>query len=76
VHDPELIICDEPTSNLDHTSGERVLEILLDLARRPDRAVVVVTHDPRILSFADRLARMDDGRIIEIDTDLKPRGSA
>ncbi len=58
-----------PTSNLDHATGERVLELLLDLARRPDRAVVVVTHDPRILRFADRLTRMDDGRIVGTEAD-------
>jgi putative ABC transport system ATP-binding protein len=66
VHDPALIVCDEPTSNLDHDTGQAVMHMLRDVARRPDRAIVVVTHDPRIFGFADRIARMDDGRILEI----------
>jgi putative ABC transport system ATP-binding protein len=66
VHEPKLIVCDEPTSNLDHTTGQRMMELLRELARRSDRALIVVTHDPRIFEFADRIARMDDGRIVEV----------
>ncbi len=66
VHDPALVLCDEPTSNLDHESGHAVMEILAALARKSDRTILVVTHDPRIFSFADRIARMDDGAIAEI----------
>lgn len=66
VHEPKLIVCDEPTSNLDHTTGQRMMELLREVAKRPDRALIIVTHDPRIFEFADRIARMDDGRIIEL----------
>jgi putative ABC transport system ATP-binding protein len=66
VHEPELIICDEPTSNLDHAAGQQVMEILRAIARAPQRAVVVVTHDARIFDYADRIARMDDGKIVEL----------
>ena len=66
VHEPKLIVCDEPTSNLDHTTGKRMIELLQQVAKRPDRALIVVTHDPRIFEFADRIARMDDGRIMEV----------
>jgi len=66
--DPQLIICDEPTSSLDHDTGHSVMDILKRHATSPDRAVIVVTHDPRIFPFADRLARMDDGRVIDIQT--------
>jgi putative ABC transport system ATP-binding protein len=66
VHQPKLIICDEPTSNLDHACGTQVMEILRRVARTPQRAVLVVTHDPRIFEFADRIAHMDDGKVIEI----------
>jgi putative ABC transport system ATP-binding protein len=66
VHDPKLIVCDEPTSNLDHETGRNVMNILRGIAKSPDRALVVVTHDPRIFEFADRIAHMDDGKIIEI----------
>lgn len=62
---PQLIICDEPTSNLDHETGHTMMEILRSRAKSPERAVIVVTHDPRIFAFADRVARMDDGRVIE-----------
>jgi putative ABC transport system ATP-binding protein len=66
VHDPKLIVCDEPTSNLDHATGHGMMEVLRHVAKRPDRALIVVTHDTRILEFADRIARMDDGKIIEV----------
>ncbi len=66
VHEPKLIVCDEPTSNLDHATGRSMMELLRDVAKSPDRALIVVTHDPRIFEFADRIARMDDGKIIEI----------
>ncbi len=72
VHDPKLIVCDEPTSNLDNETGHSIMEILRGVAKSPDRALIVVTHDTRIYEFADRIARMDDGKIIEI-VDSKER---
>src|SRR5260370_4241702 len=66
VHDPKLIGCDEPTSSLDHETGRSVMNVLRGIAKSPDRALIVVTHDPRIFEFADRIAHMDDGTIIEI----------
>jgi putative ABC transport system ATP-binding protein len=66
VHDPKLIVCDEPTSSLDHETGRSVMNVLRGIATSPDRALIVVTHDPRIFEFADRIAHMDDGKIIEI----------
>jgi putative ABC transport system ATP-binding protein len=66
VHGPKLIVCDEPTSNLDHETGRSVMNILRDVAKSPDRALIVVTHDPRIFEFADRIAHMDDGKIIDV----------
>ncbi|MCU1232236.1 MAG: putative transporter ATP-binding protein, partial [Candidatus Solibacter sp.] len=65
VHEPRLVVCDEPTSALDHETGNAVMELLTNVAVRPDRAVVVVTHDARVFQFADRIAHMDDGRIVE-----------
>ncbi|MBI1201894.1 MAG: ATP-binding cassette domain-containing protein [Rhodopseudomonas sp.] len=64
--DPQLVICDEPTSSLDHESGHSVMEILKLQAKSPERAVIVVTHDQRNFPYADRLARMDDGRVVSI----------
>ncbi len=63
VHEPRLVICDEPTASLDAASGHHVLELLQNIACRPDRCVIVVTHDSRIFSFADRIAEMEDGRV-------------
>jgi putative ABC transport system ATP-binding protein len=65
VHEPPLVICDEPTAALDSQNGEIVLELFRNVARAADRAVIIVTHDNRIFSYADRIARMDDGEIIE-----------
>ena len=66
VHEPKLIVCDEPTSALDHETGHRVMDLLKDVALRGGRSLVVVTHDARIFDFADRIARMDDGRVIDV----------
>ncbi|MGE0386524.1 MAG: ABC transporter ATP-binding protein [Gammaproteobacteria bacterium] len=63
IHAPRLIVCDEPTSALDANTGHRVMELLTEVSLRPDRAVIVVTHDSRIFDFADAIAHMEDGRI-------------
>lgn len=63
INDAEIIICDEPTSSLDHVSGFEIMEFLRKLAENPKRAVLVVTHDPRIFSYADRIIPMCDGEI-------------
>jgi putative ABC transport system ATP-binding protein len=65
VHDPKLIVCDEPTSSLDHETGHAMMATIREIAKSPGRTVIVVTHDARIFEFADRIARMDDGRIVE-----------
>jgi putative ABC transport system ATP-binding protein len=67
VHDPRLIVCDEPTASLDAASGQSVMEMLRDIAVKPGRAVILVTHDNRIFKFADRIIRMADGRIERIE---------
>lgn len=64
VHQPPLIVCDEPTSALDHRTGEQVVGLLRDLAHLHQCCLLIVTHDNRIFSFADRIARMDDGHIV------------
>ncbi len=66
IHSPRLIVCDEPTSALDHTSGHNVMNLLKEVAVHKDRALVIVSHDARIFSFADRIAEMDDGHIINV----------
>jgi putative ABC transport system ATP-binding protein len=66
VHEPRLIVCDEPTSSLDHVNGHQVMELLKSVAVGQDRTLIIVTHDARIFQFADRIANMDDGRIVGI----------
>jgi putative ABC transport system ATP-binding protein len=67
VHSPRVLVCDEPTSALDGESGRHVMELLRDAAVSPDRAVVVVTHDPRVMGFADVVAHMEDGLVSRIE---------
>ncbi|MBL8179426.1 MAG: ABC transporter ATP-binding protein [Bryobacterales bacterium] len=62
--DPPIILADEPTAALDSVSGRTVMEILSSLAREQGRAVVVVTHDPRVLEYANRIVRIEDGKAV------------
>lgn len=68
VHEPSLLVCDEPTAALDHETGLTVMQLLLEAAVRPDRAVVIVTHDNRVFHFGDRIAYMDDGHLIKVES--------
>jgi len=67
VNNPRLIVCDEPTSALDGDTGRLVMDVLRKNALSEDRALIIVTHDNRVFNFADRIARMDDGRIILVE---------
>lgn len=64
VHDPDLIVCDEPTAALDTKTGQAVMEILKDVAGNPKRAVIIVSHDTRTYHYGDRILEMSDGQII------------
>jgi len=66
VHEPRLVVCDEPTAALDHASGKAVMELLAGKAVQPDRAVIIVTHDTRVFDYAHSIASMDDGRIVDV----------
>jgi putative ABC transport system ATP-binding protein len=66
VHEPQLILCDEPTSALDSRTGHDIMELLAGGARTGGRCVILVTHDPRTYRFADRITRMEDGRVEEV----------
>jgi putative ABC transport system ATP-binding protein len=63
VHEPRLLVCDEPTAALDAHSGQTVMELLRKVAVQPGRAVIVVTHDNRVFGFGDRIVHMNDGLI-------------
>ena len=70
IHGPKLIVCDEPTSALDAETGQRVMEVLRNAALSAERALIIVTHDNRIFNFADRIARMEDGRIVSVESQV------
>ena len=65
VHDPGLILADEPTAALDSKTGGEAVRLLRRLAKEQGRTILLVTHDPRILDIADRIVAMEDGRIVE-----------
>jgi putative ABC transport system ATP-binding protein len=66
VHDPKLLVCDEPTAALDGKSGQTVMELLCRVGRNPGRAVIVVTHDNRVFRYGDRMVTMSDGLVESI----------
>jgi putative ABC transport system ATP-binding protein len=63
AHGPVMVLADEPTASLDAANGAQVTQLLADIARDNERIVAVVTHDPRILPVAQRIIRLEDGRI-------------
>tara|TARA_R110000850_G_scaffold161222_1_gene285781 strand:- start:999 stop:1706 length:708 start_codon:yes stop_codon:yes gene_type:complete len=70
VHEPRLVVCDEPTAALDAKSGRRVMDLLREVALAEDRAVIIVTHDNRVFDLADRILVMEDGRITHDGKDM------
>ncbi|GFK95050.1 putative ABC transporter ATP-binding protein YknY [Fundidesulfovibrio magnetotacticus] len=74
VHSPGLVVCDEPTSALDHAAGQSVMELLKNLATGGGCSLVIVTHDPRVFGYADRMAHMDDGRILRVEVPASAQG--
>ena len=75
VHEPRLLICDEPTAALDGPNGQKIMELLRTVGRASDRSVIVVTHDSRIFHFGDRMAELTDGRIVGVRA-IQKEGSA
>jgi putative ABC transport system ATP-binding protein len=67
VGSPSAILADEPTSALDGENGQAIMKVLTEIAKQQSRGVLVVTHDPRIVPFADRIIRIEDGRIVGED---------
>jgi putative ABC transport system ATP-binding protein len=70
VHEPRLVVCDEPTAALDAKSGRKVMDLLREVAVASDRSVIIVTHDNRIFDLADRILVMEDGRLTHDGTDV------
>ena len=74
AHDPLLVLADEPTGNLDEETGERTLKLLLDLTREAGKTLIMATHSPEVVPFADRVYRVHDGELIETfaESNLSP----
>ena len=70
--DPPILLADEPTAALDSSSGRTVIELLQRLAHQHGRAVVMVTHDPRVLSAGDRILHLEDGRLVREEATGEP----
>ncbi|MHB8163154.1 MAG: ABC transporter ATP-binding protein [Methanoregula sp.] len=64
VNDPKILLCDEPTGNLDRKTGLQIMEILVDLQSK-GKTVILVTHDPKIAEYAHRIIELEDGRIVK-----------
>ena len=67
-----MVLADEPTANLDVQTGSQILDIFRELARRENRAVVIVTHDAKVRRIADRVCSIQDGRLTEQHHDVPP----
>ncbi|MEA4908632.1 MAG: ABC transporter ATP-binding protein [Chloroflexi bacterium] len=63
--EPSLVLADEPTGNLDTHSGDEIAGLLRDVARKYTRTVIMVTHDPRIAAYADRIVFLKDGKVVD-----------
>jgi len=73
--EPALVLADEPTGNLDTRSGDEIAALLRKVTKEFGRTVIMVTHDPRIAAYADRIIFLKDGVIVD-ETNLERRGTA
>lgn len=65
ANDPAVLLCDEPTGDLDHKTGGEIIQLMRDLAKKENRAVLVVTHDPEVARMADKILLLRDGILVE-----------
>jgi len=75
VGEPSVVLADEPTAALDSENGKAIMTILADIAKDPSRGVLVVTHDPRLVPYADRIVHIEDGNIVSEETRNKTAAS-
>ena len=74
ISNPELILADEPTGNLDSRAGDEIVQLLSQISENWNRAIVMVTHDPRIAAYADRIIFLKDGKMVD-ETRLSGNGA-
>ncbi len=71
IHEPQILICDEPTAALDHETGDQVVRLISNMNKNLQTTAIIVTHDHRILKYGDYIAHMEDGQIISIEQQKK-----
>lgn len=72
IHDPAIVLADEPTGSLDSTTGQNICRLLFELAQERKRSMLVVTHEPNVAAWADRVVVMQDGRVLtELDSSTR-----
>lgn len=64
ANNPNIIVADEPTGNLDSATGKKIMEILIDLHKREEKTIVVVTHDPTIANYSNQIINIRDGQLV------------
>jgi putative ABC transport system ATP-binding protein len=62
-NDPEIVVADEPTGNLDSTTGKKIMDILIDLHKNEKKTIIVVTHDPTIANYSSQVVHIKDGQL-------------
>lgn len=72
VHDPDIIVADEPTGSLDRDNGDRILRLIRDLAHSSGKTVIMATHSRRVADFADRIVTIMDGHITATENAGEP----
>lgn len=68
AHDPMLLLADEPTGNLDSETGERVLRLLLELTREAGKTLIMATHSPDVVPFADKVCQIEEGKLVGVES--------
>jgi putative ABC transport system ATP-binding protein len=76
ANDPDVLLADEPTGNLDSATGDEIMSVLTDLNRERSQTIVVITHDTSVAAAAPRTVRLRDGSIDDADTELELTGAA
>ena len=76
MHKPRLLVCDEPTAALDAGAGRTVMELFREVAVEPDLAVIIVTHDNRVLNYGQRIIHMSDGQIVRVESNEERHAQA
>ena len=76
ANDPDVLLADEPTGNLDSATGDEIMSLLTELNRERNQTIVVITHDAYVAAAAPRTVRLRDGSIVDADTELELTGAA